>query len=228
MSLPNYRHYVEQARSKWPQDWKDAHTGNANTETFCRKLGSWLHYEVDPKLGLNGKRGRPDDLSDDAFCYKAPGNSRDVRTGESAIVIDFIAAAGGPNPQPAWGEVWDPNNVPTPCTWVKPERIHDQSGQPPSEPPKPPTGTLCPDPSRHQKPDCPDPKAHTPKPYPGDRAFDIVGEQLEADYREAFQSLNAQSATWFARTIYDYLHGGMTLEESIKKHRAEWREVLGL
>jgi hypothetical protein len=64
--------------------------------------------------------------------------------------------------------------------------------------------------------------------YPGDAVFDAVGVVLFADYASAGQAPNPQMGRWFGRTIYDFLSGGLTLEASIAKHRAEWRSLLGL
>ena len=64
-------------------------------------------------------------------------------------------------------------------------------------------------------------------PYPGDEAFDEIGMILWADYAEAGRVPDAQVGRWFGRTIYDYLTG-MTMADSIDKHRAEWRTALGL
>lgn len=65
--------------------------------------------------------------------------------------------------------------------------------------------------------------------YPGDAYFiEHVGAPLEADYTLAGQRLNAGTATWFARTIFDAISGAMTMDASVAKHRAEWRSSLGL
>lgn len=65
--------------------------------------------------------------------------------------------------------------------------------------------------------------------YPGDVFFtEHVGIPLHADYSAAGQLLNAGSATWFARTIWDIVHEGLTAEASVQKHRNEWRAALGL
>ena len=64
-------------------------------------------------------------------------------------------------------------------------------------------------------------------PYPGDAAFDAIGVTLWADYAEAGRVPDSQVGRWFGRTTYDYL-AGMTLDASIERHRAEWRDVLGL
>ena len=64
--------------------------------------------------------------------------------------------------------------------------------------------------------------------YPGDEVFDQIGVMLFADYALARQSPNPQMGRWFGRTVFDYVSGAMTLEESIVKHRAEWKNALGL
>lgn len=63
--------------------------------------------------------------------------------------------------------------------------------------------------------------------YPGDQSFDEVGVALFADYAEAGRVPDAQMGRWIGRTTFDYL-SGMTMADSIKKHRAEWRSALGL
>lgn len=65
--------------------------------------------------------------------------------------------------------------------------------------------------------------------YPGDSFFvEGIGELLASDYAAAGQVLNAGSAVWFGRVIWDVVVGGLEFEESVVKHRAEWRAVLGL
>lgn len=67
------------------------------------------------------------------------------------------------------------------------------------------------------------------KGYPGDAAFDLLGTILEADYSNVNRNLDAQSVRWCGRVIYDWLSGICpSLESSINKHRAEWRNALGL
>jgi hypothetical protein len=118
-------------------------------------------------------------------------------------VIDVIAGAGGTNPQPAWSHPL----TPAAAAWVKPGAVSGGGGGgTPIEPPKP-----------------------AKKPYPGDAYFtDHVGVPLEADHARAGQTLNAGSATWFARTIWDHVNEGLTMDQSVEKHRAEWCAVLGV
>lgn len=143
MSIPNYLGVVEDVKRRYPAEWAAAHRGGPDTEAFIRRLAFEL-YQEDPNVGLNGKRGNPGDLSDDCICYKGQGGqSLDVRTGQRVAVIDVIAGAGGQNPQPAWGEVWDPANIPTAATWVQPTPV---GGEVPTPGPTPPPTTPAPPP----------------------------------------------------------------------------------
>jgi len=71
------------------------------------------------------------------------------------------------------------------------------------------------------------PAFDAPATYPGDVTFDVVGQTLWDDYAEAGRVPDAQVGRWFGRTLYDYLTG-MTMADSIAKHRGEWRTALGL
>ena len=141
MSVPNYIADVHDLRQRYPAEWSAAHRKGPGTNDFVRRL-AWVLHQRDPKVGLNGKRGNPNDLSDDCICYRASGKSRDVRTGESVAVIDFITAApnqpSDPDGTPGWGEVWDPANIPTAATWVQPMPVGDTvPGPTPTLPPTP-------------------------------------------------------------------------------------------
>ena len=131
MPIPNLLNEVEAARVRWPQDWRDAHTGNANTEGFVRKLAAHLSANVDLRWGLNGKRGNPDDISDDILAYRGEGSAIDVRTGGPMEIIDIIGGAGGPNPQPVWNV--GPGGPGDRGTWVASNIINP----PPPPPPQP-------------------------------------------------------------------------------------------
>jgi len=72
-----------------------------------------------------------------------------------------------------------------------------------------------------------------PIPYPGDMIWDQVGIALFGDYAAASHPPDAGMGRWFGRTIWDAVAGDatghvLTLEQSITKHRAEWRQALGL
>lgn len=142
--VPNYASEVQFVRELYPEAWACAHTSRACAEDFVKLVASYLHYEVDPQVGLNGKRGG-EELSQDVIAYpSANGKSRDVNTGAMLAVIDFIGGAGGPNPTVTWGEVWDPANIPTKARWIKPARVHDTAPAPPNPTPTPPAPTPTP------------------------------------------------------------------------------------
>lgn len=212
MSIPNHIDVVRRLKAEYPAEWSAAHRGGPRTEDFVRRL-AWELHKIDPRWGLNGKRGNPNDLSDDCVNYdgEASGGDYDPTRGNAPVtVVDFIAAAPsgptGPDGTPAWSHPL----TPAAAAWVKPKPVAGGGtvggGGTPIEPPKP---------------------AH--KPYPGDAYYvNSIGAVLEADYAEAGQTLNAGSATWFGRVDYDHFVGGMTMDDSVKKHRAEWRAALGL
>ena len=71
--------------------------------------------------------------------------------------------------------------------------------------------------------------------FGGDKyATESIGNPLEADYRKAGQSLNAGSATWFARTYYDAVYFTVVdkmnptdaMNKSVAKRQPEWRKAL--
>jgi len=82
------------------------------------------------------------------------------------------------------------------------------------------------------------------KPYPGDATWDAIGVTMLADWREAGRVIEAKDGSlhvvfdeqfgrWPGRTTWDAVSGDasghvLTLDESIAKHRAEWRALLGL
>jgi len=136
--IPNYLADVEQARKDFPQDWADAHTGNANTEGFIRKLAARLHAK-DPRVACNGKRGNPNDLSDDALNCLCDESESAGRTpdGKPCVVIDVIGGAGGPNPTPTWAVFT--TSPEANGAWVKPG-----AAPIPPTPPTPPQPVLKP------------------------------------------------------------------------------------
>lgn len=133
--IPNYQATVADLARRYPQEWAQAHTGGQNTEAFIRRL-AWTLYQVDPRIGLNGKRGNPNDISDDALNYagEASGGDYDpTRNNAPCTVIDVIGGAGGPNPVPTWNHPL----TPAAAAWVQPQPVEDGDG--PVDPPPPPT-----------------------------------------------------------------------------------------
>lgn len=215
MAVPNYLLHVVVAANKYPSAWANAHTGNAQTEEFIRLLAADLHA-IDPNVGLNGKRGNPDDISDDILALFHPpgadpsGYTVTDRTGRLMAIMDCIANAGAPNATPAWQNVGGPS----PGAWVRPTAVTPPVPLPPPVPSVP------------------------YRAYPQDEStFDAIGRQIEADYKRAGRpGLDAASVRWTARILQDHLMGEappphgrfLTMAESIAKHRIEWCNALGI
>lgn len=135
MSIPNYQSVVADLAQRYPQEWAQAHTGGPQTEAFIRRL-AWTLYQTDPRVGLNGKRGNPNDISDDVLNYAGVASGGDydpTRNNAPCTVIDVIGGAGGPNPVPTWNHPL----TPAAAAWVQPQAVEDGDG--PVDPPSPPT-----------------------------------------------------------------------------------------
>lgn len=144
MAVPNMYNTVVETANKYPQEFREAHTGGARTELWIKLLAYELH-KLDPRWGLNGKRGT-DTLSQDAVNFKGEGVGTDPSRNDAPItVVDVIGAAGGPDPKPTWQVFNDPVAHRGPGKWIQPEPVpgyHDLNPNVPSPPvPKPPTDT---------------------------------------------------------------------------------------
>jgi hypothetical protein len=68
----------------------------------------------------------------------------------------------------------------------------------------------------------------------GDRTFNVIGRLIAEDYRAAGRAIEPERfGQWVGRVVWDFLNGDasgrkFTMEESIRKHRNEWRSDLGL
>jgi hypothetical protein len=200
MSIPNLQHIVAKAAADHPTEWKNAHTGNAHTEDFIRLCAPLLALE-DARFGLNGKRGNPHDISDDAVNVKGEGPGTDSTTGQPCTVIDIIGGAGGPNPQPQWGVMTDP--VASSGAWVA-------SGTAPPQPQPPPAQNF---------------------PYPDEntvgKAFQMRVKDAYDDAHRPFPDPNDQDAfRHFMR--YGYSCHEMPEPAAANKHIAELRAQLGV
>lgn len=130
MPIPNLLHEVERTKADYPLAWQQAHTNSPQTEDFIRILAGRLH-RIDPNFGLNGKRGNPNDISDDVVNYRGEGPGHDPTNGNTPVtVIDVIGSAGAPDAYPAWTVF---SELPGPGAWVSPLAI----APPAPEPPKP-------------------------------------------------------------------------------------------
>ena len=130
--IPNYLRDVEQARDDYPVQWEAAHVdGHPAKRDFIVLLANRLHKK-DPRVGCNGKRGNPNDLSMDALNIldeeDGPGRTP---AGKRCWVVDVIGGAGRPNSQPIWLAFSDPGA--SSGAWVDPRIAH----MPPPPPPAP-------------------------------------------------------------------------------------------
>jgi hypothetical protein len=148
MSIPNHIDVVRRLATEHPSEWSAAHRGGAGTELFIRRLAATLHA-MDPRFGLNGKRGNPNDISDDAINFDGESLLGDVdptRGNAPVTVLDVIGSAPsgptGPDGTPAWQPVTDPRVRPTLAAWVRPAAVSGGGtggGGGGIEPPPPPT-----------------------------------------------------------------------------------------
>jgi hypothetical protein len=124
--IPNHLAVVARLAAAYPAEWSAAHRGGPDTEAFIRRL-AWELHQIDPRFGLNGKRGNPDDLSDDCVCFDgfASGADYDPTRGNAPVtVIDVIGGAGGSNPTAAWSHPL----TPAAAAWVRPAPVSGTGG----------------------------------------------------------------------------------------------------
>lgn len=105
-----------------PTAWKAAHRGGPDSDDFIKILAKQI-YAIDPRFGLNGKRGSATDISDDALNFKGEGTDTDPDNPRNltgmVTVIDVIGNAGTDAAVPAWTIVTDVHS-PTKARWIDP------------------------------------------------------------------------------------------------------------
>lgn len=139
MAIPDCRHIVEQLADQFPEEFRNAHSGNAHTHDFIKRVAWVLHSTVNPAFGLLGQRGNANDLAEDAILFVGDDQGKGGRTtdGRPQSGFDVIGGAGGPNPQPAWQDISGPGVV----VWVQPQPVDGASPVPtptPTPTPQPP------------------------------------------------------------------------------------------
>jgi hypothetical protein len=202
MACPNYQAEVEKCAADNPQAFKDCHTGNEHTEDFVRILAAQLHA-LDPRIGLNGKRGNPNDISDDAVNILDPIDGvGKTPSGRRCWVVDVVGSAGAPNAVPAWQQIMDEEGS---------SGAHVLPGPPPT-----------PEPVQQPYP------SESPDGGWWGQEFD---KAVEACYTEAGRVYpdpdDEKSLRWCGRCAYD-ICAGLTKEDALEKHIAELRVALGL
>lgn len=138
MSVPNFHQQVTELANKYPREFREAHTGRAETELWIKIVAYELH-RLEPRFGLNGKRGT-DTLSQDAINYKGIGIGFDPTNNQPVTVIDIIGGAGGPDPRPTWQVLNDPNEATHrgPGKWIQPKPVPGYHTEGPGVPVPPP------------------------------------------------------------------------------------------
>lgn len=204
--IPNFLEDVKAARTKYADAWTHAHVdGDLRRYEFIKLLAADIHAK-NAKVGNNGKRGNPLDLSMDALnilCDVAESAGR-TPEGLPCVVVDVIGGAGGPNPQPVWN-VFD--------TFVEGSGANVKPGAVPT----------------------PQPTIPSYEALGGDAYWrEELGVPLQSDMALANAGpLNDGSSVWFSRPIYRILEAyakGQTPDRPaiIKSVRNEWRAILGL
>lgn len=213
--IPNLQFVVEQTAAEYPQEFADAHTGNSHTEDFIRRVAARCHA-IDSRFGLNGKRGNPNDLSDDALNFVGEGGGTTPQ-GMPCSVIDVIAGApvpgsGLPNTgRPAWQVFSTPPDANG--AWVLPDAEEGGGEIPGPEPPH-----VCP----------PVPPTF---PYPDEQT---AGRAYQARVKAAYAEAGRQYPDpndpdgFFWSQRYGHSSALMPEPEAAKKHIAELRKALGL
>lgn len=109
---PDYTQLVAKIAAEFPREWdlanKEKH--GERTDDFVRRF-AYEAFKVDMRIGLNGKRGNPNDISKDAVAYQNDTVPAELGGCE---VIDIIV---GSNHKPTWQDVTLPNVA---GAWVQP------------------------------------------------------------------------------------------------------------
>lgn len=192
---------AERVRAANPGAWEELKVPGQKSRRFISLVAAECQATVSNDVGCNLKRGGPDVSIDVLAMPNETGCADATGTFPGLELRDIVNGAEGPNPSITFGDATPATiNSGNPGGWIK-----SATTQPPPE---------------------------TSTPYPGDDVWDAVGYTLFADYAEAGQAPNPLMGRWFGRTIWDATEGDgtrvLTVDESIAKHRREWRSALGL
>ena len=131
MSAPNRIDIIEAVHRDHPGL---IHRPHDFTAVACAAL-----HAVDPRFGLNGKRGNPHDTSEDCCAYLDDTSPLVGSDGRRIRIIDFISGANGPSPSPAWIDQTQATIAAgTTGVWVQPDRVEPAPTPTPTPSPQPP------------------------------------------------------------------------------------------
>lgn len=127
---PNRRDVVEQVSAADPARFACAHVESRSCKSDWIKAVAAALHAIDPKWGLNGKRGNPDDISMDVVTYRLGPTDRHVEA------FDICGACGGPSPQVVWSNITNYQTIGQPGTavWVRPSTSVVEPPPPPQTP----------------------------------------------------------------------------------------------
>lgn len=100
---PNQLAVVQRVAAADPARFTCAHTDRPCAYDFIEALVCELRAS-DTRWGMNGRRGDPTRPSWDAlnWCGSGPATDPTGACTQPVTIVDVIAGAGGPNPQPTW------------------------------------------------------------------------------------------------------------------------------
>ena len=148
--VPNYLSRVEACAAKYPQQFACAHSNASCHTDFVILCARDLNPSVDNRVGLNGKRGNPNDLSMDILAIKGVGTAIDVTNGNRPMeIVDICAGCGAPGQRVVWNA--GPGGPGDRGAWVDPYSVKTSTeagapGTPGGNPGPTPTPTPTPTP----------------------------------------------------------------------------------
>lgn len=102
LPLPNRDSVVQEVARQYPGDLRNSCVSSGGNNVWLYRLVQRLRQE-DTRWGLNWKRGRVGDMSQDVITYNW-GSENDEGT-RQIYVLDIIGGHCGPTPGPAWNNV---------------------------------------------------------------------------------------------------------------------------
>lgn len=129
---------MERVNREHPDAWACAHSGRACEHDWINLAASALHA-IDPRFGLNGKRGNANDVSMDVITYLLdPSNPRKV------AAWDVCGSCGASGARVVWNEITNYATIGQPGTavWIRPEPVSGGGVAPTPTPTPTPTPSV--------------------------------------------------------------------------------------
>lgn len=133
-TAPDRRDVLEQVAAQDPEQFRLAHNEGHPRRYDWIKACAWALHKIDPKFGLNGKRGNANDISMDIITYRIGPTDRHVQC------FDVCGQCGGSGAYVKWDDITDwatkeeggnPGfGEPGTAIWVKPEPFGEVVVQP--------------------------------------------------------------------------------------------------